>query len=294
MTRTTDPLLVIDLTGGLADRNRLPLAYVLKTLREVEAMINDVGARILAERGVEDQNPDFGLEIVAEENIAFRKGSVRATIAITRYLDVGLLAAAEVIHTVGALSARKIGPAMERSSTDLLSARVVRGLDKIAFINHTAKTKTKLEVKAPKMLLAAANVVPIASRRATFGDTAVENLRTLRVPAFEENNVRLYGKLFRLKDKPLHDESQNVFWGELYTDNDQRWRVQFNASDLDQVSPLFTHQVLVIGKAVYYQTASPKLEATHIEKDLDRDIVSAYLELYGCDKDLAQEGRRPS
>ncbi len=55
-----------------------------------------------------------------------------------------------------------------------------------------------------------------------------------------------------------------------------------------QADDLWILQFLAIGKAVYYQTASPKLEVTHIEKDLDRDIVSAYFELYGCDRDTCQ------
>ena len=290
-TSGPEPLIIVDLTNGLADRNRLPLAFVTKALREIEAMINDVGSRILSERGVEEPNPDFGLELVAEAGIAFHKGSVRATLAITRYLDVGLLAAGEVIKTIGTLSVKKHGPVMERGTTESLSARVVRGLDRIAFINQAAKTKTKLEVKAPRSLLVTANLQSIALRRATFGEMALENLRALRVPSFEESNVRLYGKLFHLKDKPIHEENESIFWGELYADNGQRWRVQFDAKDLDKVTPLFTQQVLVIGKAIYYQTASPKLEATLIEKDLERDIVGAYMELYGCDKDVAPEAR---
>src|ERR1039457_464423 len=79
-TRTTDPTIFVDLTEGLADRNRLPLSHVIKVLREVESMVNDVGSRILHERGLEDQNPNFGIEIVAENSVAFKTGSVRATI----------------------------------------------------------------------------------------------------------------------------------------------------------------------------------------------------------------------
>ena len=262
-------------------------------LREIEAMINDVGARILGERGHEEAHPDFGIEIVAEDSIAFKKGSVRATIAITRFVEVGLLAATEVIQTVNTLGTKK-RPALESASSETLSARVVRGLDRIAFINQTGKTNTKLEVKAPRPLLVAANIASIATRRATFGDRAVESLRSLRVPAFEENNVRLYGKLFRLRDKPMEDDGKNTFWGELYADNGQRWRIQFKVQDLPLVSSLFTQRVLIVGTATYYHSASPKLEASHIERDLDRDTVSAYHELYGCDRDLNEEGRLPS
>ena len=84
-------------------------------------MINDVGHRILRERGVEDIKPDFGIEIVAEEGLAFRKGSVRATIAITRYVDVGILAAGELISTTSALSVKKRGTARPYHMLDLSS-----------------------------------------------------------------------------------------------------------------------------------------------------------------------------
>ncbi|HTU47137.1 MAG TPA: hypothetical protein VMF91_18895 [Bryobacteraceae bacterium] len=292
-TKTTDPLLVIRLTEGLAARNRLPLSYVIKTLREIESMINDVGFRLLKERGVDDPKPDFGIELVAEGGIAFKKGSVKATIAITRYLDVGLLAAGEVIKTVETLSMQRRGPAVANTIPEPLSARVVQGLDRIAFINQIARTKTQLEVKAPKKMITAANMNGPMSRRATFGDIAEENLRTLRSPSFEENNVRLYGKLFRLKDSPSDDEQEAMFWGELHRDNGERWRIRFKIHDLPTVTPLFTQQVLVTGKAVYYPNASPKLEADYIERDPERDLEAAYAELYGSDRDIAPEAREP-
>ena len=285
-TRTTDPLIVVDLTEGLADRNRLPLSHVIRVLKEVESMVNDVGSRILHERGLEDQNPNFGIEIVAENSVAFKTGSVRATIAITRYTEVGILAAGEVINTIRLLSVKKRGPIVEHGSDDL-SVRVVRGLERIAFINPAAKTKARLEIKAPKSMIEAANMKPLPARRATLGNVATENLRSLRAPSFEENNVRLYGKLFRLRDRPLYSENEKVFWGELQRDNGERWRIQFKTGDLAKATPLFTKQVLVIGRAVYYSGTSPKLEANHIEDDIERDLVSAYREFYGCDRDIA-------
>jgi hypothetical protein len=290
--RSSEPLLVIKLTEGLAARNRLPLAYVIKTLREIESMINDVGLRLLSERGIDEAKPDFGIELVAEDGIAFRKGSVKATIAITRHLDIGLLATAEIIKTVETLSLQRRGPGIEGSAPEQLNARVVQGLDRIAFINHVARTKTQLEVKAPKSMIAAAAINGPMSRRATFGDIAEENFRRLRAPSFEENNVRLYGKLFRLKDSPADDAEEQTFWGELHRDNGERWRIKFKIQDLENVTPLFTQQVLLTGKAVYYASASPKLEADHIEKDPDRDVEAAYAELYGCDRDIAPEGPR--
>jgi hypothetical protein len=288
-TRTTDPTIFVDLTEGLADRNRLPLSHVLKVLREVESMVNDIGTRILHERGLEDQHPDFGIEIVANGGASFRKGSVCAMLAITRYVDVGILAAGEVVKTIGILSSKKRRPAAEHAELGELSARVISGLERIAFVNQAAKTKLRIEVKAPKLMVLAANMRPLLARRATLGDVATENLRSLRVPRFEEYNVRLYGKLFRLRDKPLSSDQEKAFWGELHRDNGETWRIRFKIADLPRVANLFTKQTLITGKAVYYSGASPKLVADNIEHDPDRDLVSAYDDLYGCDRDMAMQ-----
>jgi hypothetical protein len=284
--RTTDPIITVDLTDGLADRNRLPLSHVIKVLREVESMINDVGVEILQSRGVENAKADFGIELVADDGMAFKKGSVRAYIALTRYPEIAVLAAEKVINAVKLLSVKRREPAMETRPAPILSARVVRGLERIAYFNEPAKTYIRFELKAPKKVIAITEMKSPAARRAMLGVVAAESLRALRTPKFEEHGVRLYGKLYRLKDRPTDSGAKATFWGELYRDNGEKWRVQFNKSDLNTVSGLFTKDVLVVGTAVYYESTSPKIEATFVDEDMDRDLVAAYDEFYGCDREV--------
>jgi hypothetical protein len=75
-------------------------------------MIIDAGRELLKERGVEQPTSDFGLELVADESgVTFHKGSLRATVAITRDIEIGVRAAQAVLATVHDLgTTRKTTP----------------------------------------------------------------------------------------------------------------------------------------------------------------------------------------
>lgn len=289
-TRRTgsDPVVVISLQKGLADRNRLPLAHVIKVLQEVRGMIIDAGRELLKERGIEQPTTDFGLELIADESgVTFHKGSLRATVAITQDVEVGVRAAQKVLATVYALErGRKPTPGAAPKRLEPTEARIVHRLDRIAFINQTAKAEAKFEVKGPKLLLAGDSTKVPVRKSAVFGARAVEAISTYRLPVFEEENLMLYGRLFELKDQADAEELAGVFWGELKRDNGDKWRVQFRDDDQDRVTPLFRRQITVTGTAHYYQTKSPKLISYpgSVSPDEDRDYERAFNEIFGCEK----------
>jgi hypothetical protein len=286
MARQSEAVLTITLQKGLADRNRLPLAHVIKVLQEVRGMLIDAGREILKERGVEEPKNDFGLELLAEDGTAFHKGSVRSNIAITVDVEVGILAAQAVLETVReldvALNQEFVGTPKRLEPTE---ARIVHRLERIAFINEIAKAEARFQVKVPKALMPDQAMKTIR-RPATFGAREAEAIRVYRLPDFVEENLLLYGRLFELKDPAEADEGVGFFWGELKRDNGEKWRIQFNDEDEGLVTPLFRHQVMVTGTAHYYQTRSPKLTANAgaIHADVDRDYEAAFDELFGCEK----------
>lgn len=249
-------------------------------------MIIDAGRELLKERGVEQPTTDFGLELVADESgVTFHKGSLRATVAITRDIEIGVRAAQAVLATVydlGTARKRVIGsPPKQLEPTE---ARIVHRLDRIAFINQTTKSEAKFEVKGPRLLLAGDTKI-LPRKSAVFGARAAEAIGAYRTPVFEEENLVLYGRLFELKDQDA-EELAKFFWGELKMDNGDRWRVQFSDEDLNLVTPLFRHQITVTGTAHYYQTKIPKLVSYPgtVSIDEDRDYDSAFADLFGCEK----------
>jgi hypothetical protein len=282
-----DPVVIVSLQKGLADRNRLPLSHVIKVLQEVRGMIIDAGRELLKERGVEQPTSDFGLELVADESgVTFHKGSLRATVAITRDIEIGVRAAQAVLATVHDLgTTRKTTLSSPPKQLEPTEARIVHRLDRIAFINQTAKAEARFEVKGPKLLLAGGSQNGPVRKSAIFGARAAEAISAYRLPVFEEENLMLYGKLFELKDQN-DDEASGFFWGELKMDNGDRWRVQFTDGDQDRVMPLFRRQITVTGTAHYYQTKNPKLVSYSgtVSLDEDRDYDSAFNELFGCEK----------
>jgi len=121
---------------------------------------------------------------------------------------------------------------------------------------------------------------------ATFGTNAMAVVRSLQAPTFRVEATVLYGKLKQLIDRTMveDEESEKAFWGELHSDNGEVWRVKFKGSDEDIVPKYFRKLVRIVGTAVYYRLANPKLECDDISLEPERDYVKAIDELWGCDK----------
>src|SRR5688500_13548357 len=89
---------------GLAERNRLPLDYVITTLQHIQNMIRGYGRQIQRDAGVEYHDADFGIELLGgKSGIAFRKGSLATSAAITRNVEQGILAINTLIKTTDVL-----------------------------------------------------------------------------------------------------------------------------------------------------------------------------------------------
>jgi hypothetical protein len=56
-----EPILIVKLQRGLAERQRLPLDHVLRVLEEVRQMVADAGRDIHRNMGLEHQTVEFGL-----------------------------------------------------------------------------------------------------------------------------------------------------------------------------------------------------------------------------------------
>jgi hypothetical protein len=143
----SEPIFTVTLDKGMADRNRLPLADVIRFLTELKSLVIETGKEIERERGVSAPAGDYGLEILADGSGRFLvKGSVRANIAITRNIDVGALAVSRVLQTLQSLNSKRKGP----KRVDKLDAVVVHRLDKLAFINTTSKVDAKFKLIDPR------------------------------------------------------------------------------------------------------------------------------------------------
>ena len=126
---------------------------------------------------------------------------------------------------------------------------------------------------------------------ARFGEAGIAALRALQAPTFTVEAVTLFGKVFELMDRdPSDEESGSGFWGELRRENGEVWRLQFDPALLPRVTPLFRKQVRVLGTAIYYRVANPKLVVQEIDADEDHDYVTAFDELFGCYKNIYKTG----
>lgn len=269
-----DPVLVVSLREGLADRHRLPLGHVISVLEEVRQMVMEVGREIQSEKGIE-REIDFGLELLAGENgIVFKKGSVEAAIAITTNVGDGFLAAQRVVRTVERLREPRAAETHED-----LDYRIVRRLGRIANIQRTDKTHLALSVRAP----AERKLPPLST---ILDQTAIDSVRFLQVPTFTVEGMRIFGKLTQLRDRDEEEESKRGFWGELKRENGESWRIQFKSGALDAVTRLFRKQVSISGKAIYFRSQSPKLVAQEITLEPERDYEEAFDELFGCYRDV--------
>jgi hypothetical protein len=268
-----DPIITVKLTKGLADRHRLPLADVLSVLEEVRQMIAEAGKRIQRERGVMVPTGDFGLEAVATGESIFRKGSVEMPIAMTSNIPIGLMAAEEVLRTLVVLEAEQGVPEPDRN----LDPGILRRISRVAKVQRRDRMELQVQINRPGI------PQPLS---ATFGSAGMETLRALQVPTFQVEGVSLYGKLVQLVDYDPYDEQEKGFWGELILSDLDAWRVQFKPSDIEIATSLFRKQVHIIGCAVHYRVARPKIVVESIVADTDRDYEAAFDELFGSYKNV--------
>ncbi len=267
-----DTLITVKLQKGLADRKRLPLADVLGVLEEFRQMVAEAGRRIQRERGMANINGDFGLELVAgDAGNLFKPGSVQAPLAITINPTIGVLAVQEVVSALNSLEADEGVPEPNRQYDRLMLRRISR----LATIQKRDHMELQVSLSRPGI------DIPIT---ATFGTSGMASLMALQSPTLEVQGMSVYGKLIELADHDASDEDGKGFWGELRRDTGEPWRVQFKSADSDLATTMFRKQVVVTGRAVYYNVTRPKIVADTIALDTDRDYEAAFDEIFGSYK----------
>jgi hypothetical protein len=269
-----DALVTVKLQKGLADRKRLPLADVLGVLEEFRQMVAEAGRRIQRERGMPNPTGDFGLELVAgEAGSLFKPGSVQAPLAITSNTAIGILAVQEVVRTLNTLEQNEGVPEQNRQYDRLMLRRISR----VARIQKRDHMELQISLNRPGI-----EIPDIA----TFGTSGMASLTALQTPTLEIQGMSVYGKLIELVDHDESDEDGKGFWGELRRDSGEPWRVQFRSSEGDHVTSMFRKQVIVTGRAVYYNATRPKIVAESIALDTDRDYEAAFDEIFGSYKNV--------
>lgn len=267
-----DTLVTVKLQKGLADRKRLPLADVLGVLEEFRQMVAEAGRRIQRERGMANATGDFGLELVAgEAGNLFKPGSVQAPLAITNNPTIGILAVQEVVSALNSLEEDEGVPEPNRQYDRLMLRRISR----LARIQKRDHMELQVSLNRPGL------EGPVT---ATFGTSGMASLLALQSPTLEVQGMSVYGKLIELVDHDESDEDGKGFWGELRRDTGESWRVQFKSTDSDLVTSLFRKQVVVTGRAVYYNVTRPKIVVESIAPDTDRDYEAAFDEIFGSYK----------
>jgi hypothetical protein len=267
-----DPVLIVKLQKGLADRQRLPLEHVIRVLEEVRQMVADAGRELQQSMGLDRANGDFGLELLAgADGVVFRKGSVQAQIAVTTNVETGILAASKIVDTINSLGNKKY------AQVDEADRQIIRRLNRIASIQETDKTEMMFSVRRPGVR---------ARFAATFSEVAIATASSMQAPVFQMEDMTLSGKLCELKDTHGDDEEEKGFWGELRRDNGEIWRIQFRPDDIQDAAQLFRKQVRMTGTAKYYRITAPKLMVKSIALDTDRDYETAFDELVGCDEKI--------
>src|ERR1039457_1367495 len=131
-----DPVLIVKLQKGLADRQRLPLDHVIRVLEEVRQMVIDAGRELQQDMGLDKPKGDFGLEILAGAGgVVFRKGSVQARIGGRTTVQTGVMAACKIVNAINSLGKKKFAVAYEADR------QIIRRLSGIASIHETDKTE---------------------------------------------------------------------------------------------------------------------------------------------------------
>ena len=267
-----DPIFVVKLQKGLAERQRLPLEHVIRVLEEVRQMVADAGRDIQRSMGIDRPTGEFGLELLAgTDGVLFRKGSVQVQVALTSNVETGILATARILETIDSLGKKKYAP------TDESDRSIIRRLNRIAKIQETDKTEMQFSLEK-----AGAKTKSVA----VFNEAARATAFSMQAPVFQVENLTVTGKLCELKDTRADDEDESGFWGELRRDNGENWRIQFRMGDVEVAAKLFGKQVQVFGNGKYYRIATPKLVVRTINPDTERDYEAAFDELFGCDKKI--------
>lgn len=268
-----DTIVMVKLQKGLADRQRLPLGDVLGVLEEFRQMVAEAGRRIQRERGMTKPTGDFGLELVAgDAGNLFKPGSVQAPLAMTSNVNTGILAVQEVVNLLNNLEEDEGVPEPNRRYDRPLLRRVAR----VARIQKRDRMELEISMSTPGV------DVPVT---ATFGTSGMASLTALQTPTLEIQGMSMYGKLVELVDRDESDEDGKGFWGELRRDNGEPWRVQFRTGDSELVTTMFRKQVVVTGRAVYYNVTRPKIVVEIIALDSERDYEAAYDEIFGANKE---------
>jgi hypothetical protein len=253
---------------GLADRRRLPLSHVIRTLQEVDELIREVGKQVQKERGIKEPTGDFGIELLAgRSGMVFKAGSLRAENAVTRDLDSAQIVMARVLDTADLLEKQK------PPSIDPANAPIIRRFARISGYQREDRTELGMEWRKAGQ----------RTKTAKFTEAGIETIESISGAGFTVESVTLYGKLRELKDKSKIDEEGKFIWGELVADNSEVWRVRFPVSKLTEVLPLFSKQVMVTGDATYFKANNPRLIADRIVADPERDYLAAFDKHQGSD-----------
>jgi hypothetical protein len=259
--RKTDEIVFsVVFTKGIANKNRLPLAHVVTTLREIDSMIREVGRKVQREAGVENPDGDFGVELLAgATGLAFHKGSLKTASAITKDVKNGTETLSRIILTTNIIEKKK------PISIDEYRAPIVRGLATIG--------KTQVEDKTQLTIQLAARGKVVS--RTKFSERGINAIQQMGAPELSIEGITLFGKLRCLLDKSRVEKEDDI-WGELVEDNGNKWRIKFKPSDLPKAQNLFTKQVVASGDVTYFKTKYPRLDVEHITEDKERDYTAAF------------------
>jgi hypothetical protein len=276
MRRPDETLFSIVFKKGMANKNRLPLAHVIATLRELDSMIQEVGRKVQRAAGVENPDGDFGVELLAgATGLAFQKGSVKAASAITRDVANGVATLGHIIQTTDIIEKKRV------VAIDEYRAPVIRGLAKIGTVQEQDKTELSIQLVQRGKI----------TERTRFSDRGVQAIRRMGVAEFAIESLTVFGKLRSLTDRSKIEQEDDI-WGELIEDNGNKWRIKFNPADLDKAQGLFTKQVEAFGDATYFKTHFPRLDVKTIHEDKQRDYVTAS-ERFSSDYDEVFGDRDP-
>jgi hypothetical protein len=247
---------------GRADKNRLPLAHVVKTLQEVEEMIREVGKQIQREAGVEKPDGDFGIELLAgRSGLVFRKGSVGALSEITRNVEFGIKAISRIIETADVIERKR------PVSVDQYNEEILRRLPTVSGIQEKDNTELHLALAHNNRIL----------KKTKFGKKGREVLRSMESAELAIEGITVYGKLRTLRDPSSKDSNgTGYFWGEILEDSGRKWRVRFSDTEQDKVLRLFRKQVCIVGDATYFKTQATRIDATQVHEDPMPDYLTAF------------------
>jgi hypothetical protein len=259
MPKKTETTFSVVFKKGMAVKNRLPLNHVISTLRELDYMIREVGRKVQQENGRLEPDGDFGIELLAgATGLAFHKGSVKTTAAMTKDVRNGFETLTRIVQTTDIIEKKR------SVSVDEFGAAVVRGLATISTYQEKNQTQLQLQIRQGRV-----------TEQAVFSQKGVNAIKQLGTAEFAVESVTLYGKLRKLTDQS-RVEDQDDIWGELLEDNGDKWRIKFHPTDFDKARKLFTKQVVVFGDASYFKTKFPRIDVKEITEEKKRDYVAAF------------------